>query len=231
MKFTEFIAKYYPYYLEGAKNTILIALFTVILGTILGTFLALMRLSKNPFLKGISATYIEFIRGKPVYVQILVIYYGLSQIGIEFPNADWLDPVIGMNFSDFMSCVITLSINSAAYVAEIIRAGIQAVDKGQMEAARSLGMSKSLAMKQIILPQAIKNILPALGNEFVTVIKESSIVSVIGIADLMFKANIISGNNAMPFLPYIIVAIVYFILTFSLSNLMALLERRMKNSD
>ena len=190
-----------------------------------------MRLSKNWMLKSISATYIEFIRGTPVYVQILIIYFGLSKIGIEFPNADWLDPVIGMNFSDFMSCVITLSINSAAYVAEIIRAGIQAVDKGQLEAARSLGMKHSLAMKEIILPQAIKNILPALGNEFVTIIKESSIVAVIGIADLMFKAKIISGKNAMPFMPYIVVAIVYFILTFTLSKLMAILERRMKNSD
>lgn len=227
----EFIVKYYPYYLEGAKNTILIALFTVILGTLVGTLLALMRLSKNTLLKAIAATYIEFIRGTPVYVQILIIYFGLSQIGIEFPKAEWLDPVIGMNFSDFMSCVITLSINSAAYVAEIVRAGIQAVDKGQMEAARSLGMSQSLAMKQIILPQAIKNILPALGNEFVTVIKESSIVAVIGIADLMFKAKIISGKNAMSFMPYIVVAIIYFILTFTLSKLMALLERRMKNSD
>ncbi|WP_341472528.1 amino acid ABC transporter permease [Clostridium thermarum] len=229
--FFSFIKKYYPYYLEGAKNTILIALFTVILGTLLGTLLALMRLSKKKTLRAIASSYIEFIRGTPVYVQILVIYYGLSTIGISFPEVEFLNPIIGMNFSDFMSCVITLSINSAAYVAEIIRAGIQAVDKGQMEAARSLGMKHGLAMREIIIPQAVKNILPALGNEFVTVIKESSIVSVIGIGDLMKKATNISGKTYMVFLPYLVVAIVYFIITFSLSKLISRFERRMKNSD
>lgn len=231
MDIVSFIKKYYPYYLDGAKNTILIALFTVFLGLLFGTVLALMRLSKKKPLRFIASTYVEFIRGTPLYVQILVIYFGLTQIGITFPEIEWLNPVLGMNFSDFMSCVITLSINSAAYVAEIVRAGIQAVDKGQMEAARSLGMRQSLAMREIIIPQAIKNILPALGNEFVTVIKESSIVAVIGISDLMNKAKIISGKTYMPFMPYIVVALVYFVLTFSLSKLMARFERRMKNSD
>jgi polar amino acid transport system permease protein len=231
MDIFSFVKKYYPYYLDGAKNTILIALFTVLLGSFFGTILALMRLSKKKPLRGIASAYIEFIRGTPLYVQILVIYYGLSTIGINFPEVEWLNPVLGMNFSDFMSCIITLSINSAAYVAEIVRAGIQAVDKGQMEAARSLGMRHGMAMKEIIIPQAIKNILPALGNEFVTVIKESSIVAVIGIADLMNKAKIISGKTYMPFMPYLVVAFVYFILTFSLSKLMGRFERRMKNSD
>ena len=231
MELISFIKKYYPYYLHGAKNTILIALLTVVLGTVFGTILALMRLSKKKPLRIVASSYVEFIRGTPLYVQILVIYYGLAQVGIKFPEIEWLSPILGMNFSDFMSCVITLSINSAAYVAEIVRAGIQAVDKGQMEAARSLGMKNSLAMKEIIIPQAIKNILPALGNEFVTVIKESSIVAVIGIADLMNKAKIISGKTYMPFMPYLVVAFVYFILTFSLSKLMARFERRMKNSD
>jgi polar amino acid transport system permease protein len=231
MDLISFITKYYPYYLAGAKNTILIAFFTVLLGTFFGTILALMRLSKKTPLRVIASSYIEFIRGTPLYVQILVIYYGLSTIGINFPEIAALNPIIGMNFSDFMSCVITLSINSAAYVAEIVRAGIQAVDKGQMEAARSLGMRHSLSMREIIIPQAVKNILPALGNEFVTVIKESSIVAVIGIADLMNKAKIISGKTYMPFMPYLVVAIVYFILTFSLSKLMSRFERRMKNSD
>jgi His/Glu/Gln/Arg/opine family amino acid ABC transporter permease subunit len=231
MELLDFIKKYYPMYLTGAKNTILIALFTVILGSVLGTFLALMKLSNKKTLRVAASSYIEFIRGTPLYVQILVIYYGLGTLGIEFPDMPFLKPIIGMNFSDFMSCVITLSINSSAYVAEIVRGGIQAVDKGQMEAARSLGMPHKLAMKDIIIPQAVKNILPALGNEFVTVIKESSIVAVIGIADLMFKAKTISGNTYKPYMPFIVAAFLYFILTFSLSKLMAGFERRMKNSD
>lgn len=231
MNFFSFIKDYYPYYLIGAKNTVLIAIFTVILGSALGTFLALMKLSSKKPLKIFASAYIEFIRGTPVYVQILVIYYGLATLGLEFPNIEFLKPIIGMNFSDFMACVITLSINSAAYVAEIVRAGIQAVDKGQTEAARSLGMSSKLTMKEIIIPQAIKNILPALGNEFVTVIKESSIVAVIGIADLMFKAKTISGETYMPFMPYLTAALIYFVLTFSLSKLIARFERRLKTSD
>lgn len=231
MEIIKFIKEYYPYYLIGAKNTILIAFFTVILGLIFGTLLALMRLSHKKPLKIIASSYVEFIRGTPLYVQILVIYYGLAYLNIQFPDIPFLEPILGMNFSDFMSCVITLSINSAAYVAEVVRAGIQAVDKGQMEAARSLGMSQRLAMKEIIIPQAIKNILPALGNEFVTVIKESSIVAVIGIADLMKKATIISGKTYKAFIPFFVAAFVYFILTYSLSKLIGKFERRLKTSD
>lgn len=231
MGIIEFLSKYYPYYLTGVKNTVLIAIFTVLLGTIFGTFLALMKISQKKPLKVIASSYIEFIRGTPLYVQILVIYYGFGELGLEFPNIEFLEPIIGMNFSDFMACVITLSINSAAYVAEIIRAGIQAIDKGQMEAARSLGMKHSMAMKEIIIPQAVRNILPALGNEFVTVIKESSIVSVIGIADLMFKARSVAGSTYQPFMPYLVAALIYFVVTFTLSKIMGRFERRMKTND
>jgi polar amino acid transport system permease protein len=225
------IERYYPFYIEGAKNTILIAFFTVILGSILGTFLALMKLSKFTPFKVIASSYVEFIRGTPLFVQILVIYYGLANIGIVFPDIPFLRPIIGMNFGDFMACVITLSINSAAYIAEIIRGGILAVDSGQMEAARSLGMPHNLAMKLIILPQAVKNILPALGNEFIVVVKESSIVAMIGIADLTFKARTISGNTYKPIAPFIVVALVYFVITFSLSRLLKGYERRLRQSD
>jgi arginine/lysine/histidine transport system permease protein len=231
MELFRFIKEYYPMYLTGAKNTILIAIFTVLVGSILGTLLAMMRLSNKKPLRVMATSYVEFIRGTPLYVQILVIYYGLATLGIEFPDIPFIKPIIGMNFSDFMSCVITLSINSSAYVAEIVRAGIQAVDKGQMEAARSLGMSSRMSMFEIILPQAIKNILPALGNEFVTVIKESSIVAVIGIADLMFKAKTIAGNTYKPYMPYVVAALLYFILTFGLSKLISSFERRLKTSD
>ncbi|QIB26884.1 amino acid ABC transporter permease [Caloranaerobacter azorensis] len=212
-----FLAKYYMFFIYGLKNTILLAIFSVCLGVILGIFLALMKISKNRILNMISTSYIEFIRGTPLLVQLYIIYYGLPNIGIDLP--------------DFLAGIIALSINSAAYVAEIIRAGIQAVDKGQMEAARSLGMTHNMTMKYIIIPQAFKNILPALGNEFIVVIKESSIVSIIGIHELMYNADTVRGNTFQPFEPLIVVALIYFIITFTLSKLLGLAERRMRVGD
>jgi His/Glu/Gln/Arg/opine family amino acid ABC transporter permease subunit len=222
-----FLGKYYMFFINGAKNTVILAALTVLLGVLLGTVLALMRLSKFRLLKFISAAYIEFIRGTPVMVQIFIVFYGLPQIGIEFPDV----PALGQDFPRFMAGVIALSLNSAAYVAEIIRAGIQAVDNGQMEAARSLGLTHRMAMTYIILPQAVRNILPALGNEFVTVIKESSIVSVIGISELMYNADTVRGNTFLPFEPLIVAAVIYFIMTFTTSKLLGYAERRMRASD
>jgi len=213
-----FLSRYYPMYITGTLNTLALAFFTLLLGVVFGVLLALMRLSKNPFLKGIASSYIEFIRGTPLLVQLYIVYYGLPQ-------------VTGMRFPSFFAGIIALTINSSAYIAEIIRAGILSVDAGQMEAVRSLGMSHSLSMRYIIIPQAFKNILPALGNEFIVVIKESAIVSIIGIYDIMYSGNIIRGNTFRPFEPLIIVAIIYFIITFTLSNLMGIAERRMRLSD
>ncbi|NFL54133.1 amino acid ABC transporter permease [Clostridium botulinum] len=222
-----FLSKYYSFFTNGAKYTIILAFFTVVIGTILGLLLSLMKLSKNKILKYIAVSYIEFIRGTPVLVQLYIIYYGLPTIGIRFPEV----PILGSNFPDFFAGILALSINSGAYVAEIIRAGIQAVDKGQMEAARSLGMSESMAMKNVIIPQAFKNILPALGNEFITIIKESSIVSIIGIHELMYNADTVRGNIFRPFEPLLVAAVMYFILTFTLSKLLGVAERRMRVSD
>ena len=222
-----FLSDYYMFFIEGAKITILLAIITIIFGVIFGILFALMRISHNPILKGISATYIEFIRGTPIMVQLFIVYYGLSKAGINFPEF----PVLGSNFSDLMAGATALSINSAAYVAEIVRAGIQAVEKGQMEAARSLGLTYSMSMKNIILPQAIKNILPALGNEFIAIIKESSIVSIIGIHELMYNTDTVRGNTFIPFEPLIVTAIIYFIITFSLSTVVRSFERRLKTSD
>lgn len=222
-----FIVKYQDFYISGAKNTVLIAAFTVLLGVVLGIVLALMKLSKNPVLKFVSTAYIEFVRGTPLLVQLFIVFYGLPMIGVRFPDV----PALGSDFSGFVAGIITLSLNSGAYVAEIIRAGIQAIDKGQMEAARSLGMTHSMAMRHIIIPQAFKNILPALGNEFITVIKESSIVSIIGIHDLMYNADTVRGNTFQPFAPLVVAAIIYFILTFTLSKLLGIAERRMRASD
>ncbi|EQB89121.1 polar amino acid transport system permease protein [Clostridium punense] len=212
-----FLSKYYKFFLEGTQYTVLIAFFTVILGTVLGLFLSLMKLSKNKILKALASIYIEFVRGTPILVQLYIVYYGMPAMGIDLP--------------DMLAGVVTLSINSGAYVAEIIRAGINAVDKGQMEAGRSLGMTSAMTMRLIIIPQAFKNILPALGNEFITIIKESSIVSVIGIGELMYKADTVRGNTALPFEPLIVAAVVYFLLTFSLSKLLGNIERRMKAND
>lgn len=222
-----FLKNYHTFFLEGTKITIVLSIITIIFGVIFGIIFALMRISHNPILKSIAAAYIEFIRGTPVMVQLFIVYYGLSEIGIEFPDIY----VLGSNFPDLMAGAIALSINSSAYVAEIIRAGIQAVDKGQMEAARSLGLSYSISMKNIILPQAIKNILPALGNEFIAIIKESSIVSIIGIHELMYNTDTVRGNTFIPFEPLLITAAIYFIITFTLSTIVRAFERRLKTSD
>ncbi|WP_248925729.1 amino acid ABC transporter permease [Paenibacillus hamazuiensis] len=218
-----FIPQYYGFFLEGAKNTIILSVFTVLLGVVLGMLLALMRLSKVTPLKLISVSYIEFIRGTPLLVQLYIIYYGLPKIGIHFPDV----PAFGSAFPDFMAGIVTLSINSAAYVAETFRAGIQAIDKGQMEAARSLGMTQSMAMRFVVLPQAFRNVLPALGNEFIVVIKESSIVSIIGLSELMYNTDTVKGNTFQPFEPLIVAAVIYFVMTFALSKLLGVAERRM----
>jgi len=230
MNFT-FLEKYWPYYLIGAKNTVILALFAVIIGVVIGMFLAICRIGKNRALRLGATAYIEFIRGTPLLVQLFIIYYGLQAIGIRFPDIPFMSGLLGINFADFMAGVITMGINSGAYVGEIFRAGIQSVDNGQTEAARSLGLSYNKTLRYVVIPQAIRNVMPALGNEFVVVIKESSIVSIIGIADLMYKANTVRGNTFQPFEPLLVAAAVYFALTFPLSKFLARVERRMRSHD
>ncbi|HHW00464.1 MAG TPA: amino acid ABC transporter permease [Clostridiaceae bacterium] len=219
-----FLRGYYVYFFTGTANTVILALFTVFLGVIIGTFIALMKISRNKVLSFIATAYVEFIRGTPLMVQLFIIYYGIP---LPVPDVT----ILGMDMSRFIPGVMALSINSGAYVAEIIRAGIQAIDRGQMEAARSLGLTHSMAMRYIILPQALRNILPALGNEFVVVIKESSIVSIVGIADLMFNTNVVRGALYKPMEPLMVAALIYFILTFTLSKLLGKAERRMRSDD
>ncbi|OPF88113.1 ABC transporter permease [Vagococcus martis] len=212
-----FMKKYAPYYIKGTGYTIFLAFVGVLCGSVLGTLLALMKRSKNKLFKWISVIYIEYVRGTPLLVQIFLVFFGLN--------------VLGINLSALASSCVALSLNSGAYVAEIIRAGLNAVDKGQAEAARSLGMSQKKAMRYIIMPQAIKNILPALGNEFVTVIKESSVVSVIGVSELMFQAGVVRGASFKPFLPILIASLIYFVLTFTLSRALGVAERRIGAND
>lgn len=226
-----FLNRYWSFYLIGAKNTVLLALIAVVIGAALGLLLAICRISKSRLLRFVSTAYVEFVRGTPLLVQLFIIYYGLQAVGIRFPDIPVMTAILDINFSDFMSGVITMGLNSAAYVCEIFRSGIQSVDKGQMEAGRSLGLSYGQTLQKIIVPQAIRNVLPALGNEFVVVIKESSIVSIIGIADLMYKANTVRGNTFQPFEPLLVSALVYFLLTFTLSKLLAYIEKRMRNHD
>ena len=218
------VSKYSGFLVEGVQNTLIIAVFTVLLGTILGTLLAVMKMGKFKPTKWFASAYIEFIRGTPLMVQLMFIFYGLPMIGIDFPEVSFIP-----NFSRFLAGIFAMSINSAAYVAEIIRSGIQAVDIGQTEAARSLGFKQGETLRMVVLPQAIRNILPALANEFVTVIKESSIVSIIGISDLMYQANGIMAGTYVYLETLAVTAIVYFIMTFTTSRLIALAERRMAN--
>ncbi len=217
------LEKYYRFFLEGVQNTLIIAFFTVLFGTLLGILMAMAKLSGIKPLKWLATAYIEFFRGTPLMVQLMFIFYGLPMIGVSFPDVPFIE-----NFQRFAAGIVAMSLNSCAYVAEVIRSGIQAVDVGQMEAARSLGFKKSQSMTLVILPQAIRNILPALGNEFVTVIKESSIVSVIGIADLMFRTNGVKAKNYKTLECLFIAAMIYFVLTFVSSRLISLMERRLR---
>lgn len=213
-----FLDKYSSYFLKGAEITIVLAFFTVLLGTALGLCLTLLRRSKIKPISFIATAYVEFVRGTPLLVQIYIIYIGLPKL-------------IGVDLPDITTGIVALSLNSSAYVSEIIRAGIDAVDKGQIEAARSLGMNQRLAMFEIVIPQAFKNILPALGNEFISVIKESSMVSVIGVAELMYNAGIVRSNTALGLEPVIVAAVIYFVITFTLTRVLGVIERRLKASD
>ena len=216
------ITKYGHFFTEGLRNTLLIAIIAVVVGTVLGALMALMRMSRIAPLRWLATAYIEFFRGTPLMVQLMFIFYGLPMIGVSFPEISFIP-----DFSRFMAGIVAMSLNSCAYVAEVIRSGIQAVDPGQMEAARSLGFKKGEAMRIVVLPQAIRNILPALGNEFITVIKESSVVSVIGIADLMFRTNGVKAKTYNTLECLFVAAILYFVTTFFFSKLVSLTERRM----
>lgn len=218
-----FITEYMPYYFKGIKYTLLISFVAVLFGAIFGSILFYMKSSnfhiwKIKPLKMLAVAYIEIIRGTPMILQIFIVYAGA-------------EPFLGIDLTALQSAFIAIALNSAAYVSEIVRAGIDAVDKGQMEAARSLGMKKSTAMILIVVPQAIRNILPAIGNEFVTVIKESSMASVVGVGELMYAAKIVQGSTYRSLEPLIVAAGFYFILTFTLGRVISLIERRMKVSD
>lgn len=215
-----------PYYvgllLSGLLMTLVLAMISVVLGSILGLIPALMRLSVHKPLNLIGTTYVELIRGTPLLVQVLLIYSF-----VKLP----VTLLFGIDMSSFVPGMLALLINSSAYVSEIIRGGILSVDRGQTEAALSLGFTKNKTLRVVVLPQAIKHIIPALGNEFVTMIKETSIFMYLGIAELMYMASMVRTGTYAVKETYIVVAILYFALTFPTSKLMGLLERRLKKSD
>lgn len=201
---------------RGLGNTLLIAFFAIILGTVVGAVMALMKLSKNGFLRWIAGVYITIIRGVPLATQLMIFSFVI------------FGP---MHMNKTLIAIIGFGLNSGGYVAEIIRAGIQGVDIGQMEAGRSLGLSKAQTMTKIIIPQAVKAILPTYTNEFVVLIKETSVAGFIAITDLTKASDMIRNATYNAWVPLISVAVIYLILTLGLSSIFAKFERRLAKSD
>ena len=217
-KIVKLLAKYYPVYLSGLWGTLWISAVTVLLGLVLGMLVALMRMSRSKLLNAVSGVYIEVLRGTPILLQLYFFWIGLPKL-------------VPFELSDTQCIVVALAVNASAFISEIIRAGIAAVDKGQWEAARSIGLSEAHVMTRIILPQAFKNVLPAMCNEFVAVTKETSLASTFYVGDLMTQYQTISGKTYLVIEPLIIIGIIYFIVTFSMSKFITVLERRLKSDD
>lgn len=209
--------------LEGLKNTLLIALVGLAVGIIIGTLIATVRVvpkyKRLPrVLNGIASFYVGFFRGTPMVVQLLLFYYVLL-------------PLLGVKSSGVQVSMIVFGINSGAYISEIMRGGIMSVDRGQMEAGRALGLSFSVSMMKIVIPQAVKNILPTLGNEFIALIKETSVVSFVGAADLYVAFNYIGTNSYEFMVPYLAMAIIYIVIVMLITLGIKLMERGLAKSD
>ena len=207
------------YLIEGVLNTLKLTCFAVILGALLGVVVAMLKMSKSKIIRFLITVYIEVIRGTPLLLQLYIFYFVLPNV-LPF-----------LKLSQFMWVSIALCVNSAAYVSEVIRSGIQAVDKGQTEAARSLGLSESQTMLKIILPQAVRNILPALGNEFIMMLKETSLASTFFLYDLMTVCNIVKGAEYLTLEPMTIVAVIYLCITYPLSKVVGHFEKKMANPN
>ncbi|WP_314963360.1 amino acid ABC transporter permease [Peptostreptococcus stomatis] len=216
-----FVNDYYLSYIQGAGVTILLSFMALLFGFIVGLVACVCKISNKSVLKWIANVYIEVIRDTPLLVQVMIIAYGFPMIlGIKYPTMFGYDDT-------FTAAVMAMILNSGAYIAEILRSGISSVDKGQMEASRSLGLTYLQSMRYIIVPQAVKNILPALANEFISLVKESAIVAFVGVTDIMFVANSVKNSTYNGFGPYLFAALIYFVITFTLSKLVGLLEKKM----
>ena len=213
------LSKYGMNFINGLGTTLLLALISVAIGCVIGAIVAIMRLSKNKVLGSISTVYTEIIRDTPLLLQLYFFYFLLPDI------------LPAMRLSKFTCIAVALIINSGAYMSEIFRSGIQSVDRGQTEAARSLGLSSSQTMMRIVLPQALRNVLPAMCNEFVAITKETSLASTFYVGDLMTQYQTISGKTYLVIEPLIIIGVIYFVVTFTMSKLIAVLERRLKTDE
>ncbi len=213
----------YSTVLLGLKNTMIIAITGLIIGILLGTIIATVRVvpKSNPFvtvLDKLSQLYVSLFRGTPIVVQLLIFYYVLM-------------PLLNLHINSVGVAVVVFGMNSGAYISEIMRAGILSVDPGQMEGGRSVGLSYGTTMLKIVIPQAIKNILPTLGNEFISLIKETSVVSFVGATDLYVAFNRIGSNSYEFMVPYLVMAIIYIVLVVFISMLIKIMERSLRKSD
>ncbi len=222
-----FMPKYYTMFLQGLVYTLLLSVCAVLIAVIPAMLLAVCRLSKIKIIKFLSGLYIDIFRSTPLLVQLSLIYFGIFT-AINLPTTY----IFGfVNLAMFIPGVLALSLNSSAYVAEIFRAGILAVDAGQTEAARSLGLSSSATMFKVVLPQAIKNVLPAIANEVITMVKESSICSMLGMMELMWAAKTVAATTYITIGPYIVAALIYFCINYPASKAIEAIERRMRRGD
>ena len=224
-KFIQIFIDYggYEKVLEGLKNTLLIAIVGLIVGIIIGTLIATVRVIPKyklfpKILNGFCSFYVGLFRGTPIVVQLLVGYYVLL-------------PLLGIHMTGVQVSMLIFGLNSGAYISEIMRSGIQSVDPGQMEAGRALGLSFGTTMMKIVIPQAVKNILPTLGNEFISLVKETSVVSFVGALDLYVAFNYIGCNSYEFMVPYLVMAIIYILLVLIISLAIKLMERSLKKSD
>lgn len=211
----DIIIDYLPYFGKGALLTIGLSIAGILLGTILGLFIGLGKMIRNKWIALPFVFYITFFRGTPLLVQIFLVHFGVVPLFLGGTNG-------------IVAGVIALTLNASAYIAEIFRAGIQSLDRGQMEAARSLGMTHAQAMRYVVIPQAFKRMIPPLGNEFVVLIKDSSLLSVVATPELMHWGRMMTGQYARVWEPYLTAAFIYLILTLTLTLLLNYLERRLK---
>ena len=219
-----------PNLLAGAGLTLFITFVSLCVGTTLGLAVAILRLSRRAWLRLPAACYVEAFRGTPMLVQILLIHYGIIP-GLQqdvVARFDFLSSVNLIRISPVYSGIVALGLNSAAYLGEIFRGGIQSIDRGQREAALSLGMTEPQVMIHVVLPQALANALPSICNEFITLIKDSSLAAWIAVAELTYRAQLVGPRTLEYFTMYAGIAILYFIMTFATSRLLARLERRLR---
>ena len=217
-KVIKLLEKYYPVYLSGLWGTLWISAATVLFGALLGMLVALLRMSRNKLLSGAARIYVEILRGTPILLQLYFFWIGLPKL-------------VPFELSDTQCIVAALAVNASAFISEIIRAGIAAVDRGQWEAARSIGLSETHVMTHVILPQAIKNILPALCNEFISTVKGTSLASVFFVGELMTSFKTVQSATFLALQSLTIVGIIYFALNYVLSRLLQVIERRLTVSD